>query len=531
MNKKLNFIKTEKITIYFAIILATLFMCANPCFALEADYPVMPGLPTITGTSELGDYIAYFFGIGVILAGALAVVVLTIGAIKLMISAGNPTKRKDATDMIKGAILGMVLVVSSFMILRTINLQLVTPSLTPLPEVEGIYYTNGTDKKPAPMAEANTANAPEGYNKILYDCSSGPSLFIWKFPQKNFEGIDSAWVETIDCGQTNSISGIGSFKMAFRTPGVYYFLGENCSGYMSQAQVGSGKLPEEFKNKVKSIKIVNDISNNTRYGVIFHGKSYLYDCHIDGETCMIDYDRETCQRFPECDIGEFEEKFPSFYRTVCPPLPEECSESRPECYIPANCGEPSYCDDDPESCDTDPLLCDDDPESCFYNPELCDDPESCDVDPLLCDDDPLYCNDPKAGVCSWPIFIEDVTTEEDCFNDIFVSSYATIFNWNPVTYKMSGSGVEFYQKPWGNRTGAISTSVQGFSYNAIRNFWFNRRSNAYDGSLFIDGNYIVALYDQSKRCEIFFKDVPNFKKTSFYNSSDEINFIFIAPTK
>ncbi|MFH1968347.1 MAG: hypothetical protein ABIJ84_03100, partial [bacterium] len=191
-----------KTIIFATIAILVLLTSTNFAFALETIYPPIPGLPPITDDSGLGAYVGYFFGLAMMAAGILAVIVLTLGAIRLIMSAGNPGARNEAIDMIKGSVLGMVLLVSSFLILRTINISLVTPSLTPLPATEGIYYFNGSDKKPAPMAESNTSNKPEGYDKILYDCSSGPALFVWKFPNHNFEGIDSAFVETLGCGDS-----------------------------------------------------------------------------------------------------------------------------------------------------------------------------------------------------------------------------------------------------------------------------------------------------------------------------------------
>jgi len=239
---------------------------------LETIYPEIPGLPyVITEHSGLAEYIGYFFALAIIASGVLAVIVLTIGGIRLIMSGGNPTGRKEATDMIKGSVLGMVLVVSSFMILRTINPVFVEElKLTELPPTQGIYYFNGADRRPSPMAETNYRNIPEGYSQILYDCTEGPDLFIWKFSELNFGNPETASIQTVECGGTGDIGGVGSFKMAFKTPGIYYFLGEGCTGYMSQANTAGGQLPEPFKNKVKSIKIVNNISSNILYGLIFH---------------------------------------------------------------------------------------------------------------------------------------------------------------------------------------------------------------------------------------------------------------------
>jgi len=258
-----------KYFLFIFIILSLFFLNSSFVFALEAKYPPILGL-TVTNGSGLEDYVAYFFGFGMVLAGVLAVISFAVGAIRLIMSVENPEAHSDAIDRMKGALLGLVLTVASFMILRTINTSLVTPSLTPLPGVEGVFYTNGKDLKPTPMSEANTDNVPAGYESIIYKCKSGPNLFVWQFPKTNFEGIENTFVKTLKCNESTTISRAGSFKMAFETPGIYYFLKDGCQGYMSDANLSGGQLIEPFKDKVKSIKIINNIPNDMRYGIIFH---------------------------------------------------------------------------------------------------------------------------------------------------------------------------------------------------------------------------------------------------------------------
>lgn len=262
--------------VFFIFILLIFLYSGSSVFALEAKYPPVPGLPRITNNSELGDYIGYFFGLGMMAAGILAVISFAIGAIQLIMAASSPEMEKDGKDRMKGSLLGLVLTVSAFLILRTINPSFITPTLTPLPGVEGVFYFNGSDEKPAPISEANAANIPPGYNQIFYKCSNmnSPALLIWKFPQKNFEGYQGAVVVRKTCNSLEPIGGIGSFKMAFETPGVYFCLGgcsgDMCSGYMSEANISSGQVPEPFRDNTKSIMVVNDVNNDIRYGAMFH---------------------------------------------------------------------------------------------------------------------------------------------------------------------------------------------------------------------------------------------------------------------
>lgn len=266
--------------ILLAFLLLFLFS-ANFAFALEVTYPNIPFLPKIDQYSKLPQYISYFFGLAIYLSGILALISFAVGAIQLIMSAENPENASNAKDRMKGSILGLVLTLSAFIILRTINPVLVTPSLTSLGEVAGIYLTNGTDTIPVSMEVADTSTIPDGYNKIIYKCAANaysPPLLIWVFPNINFQGNEADYfdIETLklDCEHTIAWGSFKSFKIAFQTPGVYYCLEKCsnnwCSGYMSGANVSSGELSAPFKDNVKSIVFVNNPAEDHTYGVIFH---------------------------------------------------------------------------------------------------------------------------------------------------------------------------------------------------------------------------------------------------------------------
>jgi len=262
------------------VVFAALFCFVSPVLALEiTDYPNIPGFAKPTEGS-LETYISYIFGFLCYIAGAIAMISFAIGAVQLTMSASNPSAVKEGGDRMKGSVLGLILTLSAVVILKTINPAIVEVTTTPLPATDGIYYTNGPNYIPAPTSEANTANIVNGYETLAYQCSSGPALLIWKYPKTNFIGSNNNYggikVVKKTCGQTESLSGAGSFKISYETSGIYYCSGdcsENgtiCSGYMSEANSSSGVLPDALKNNLKSIRIVNDISKDLHYGIIFH---------------------------------------------------------------------------------------------------------------------------------------------------------------------------------------------------------------------------------------------------------------------
>jgi len=269
--------KTFSKTIIFTVILFSLFFsCIPSVFALEvSDYPEILGLPKLTTNSGLPDYASYLFGLATYIAGAIAVISFTVGAIQLAMAASSPSMANDAKDRMKGSILGLILTLSAFVILQTINPTFVNPTLTALPPTDGIYYTNGSKFESAPESVADTSIIPVGYGQIYYRCSSGPALLVWLYTNKNFDYKNGAVTKRITCGNGIYISSAQSFKWSYEKTGVYYCMdgcdGDMCSGYMSGPNSETqDEIESPFKGNLKGVRIVNNPDSSTYYGVIFH---------------------------------------------------------------------------------------------------------------------------------------------------------------------------------------------------------------------------------------------------------------------
>ncbi len=272
-------------TLLLLLFAGSFALAANPPSFEIKNYPPIPGYvtpdPKCQGNDCLGIFISYWFGVGIYIAGTIALISLAIGGVRYMTSAGNPEAVGDAKDRIKGALLGMALVMASFILIRTINPQLITPTLTPLPGVQGIFYSNdsnGTQRRPVGISEPNTSARPEGFNYLYYDCKpsdSGPNLFVWRFPKPGLESgnedLSGVNVNIVHCNTAVPVSDNASFRMAFETPGVYYYLTKNCSGYMSGPNFTSQEeIDALFSGKVKGVRFINDGPKHIYYGVIFH---------------------------------------------------------------------------------------------------------------------------------------------------------------------------------------------------------------------------------------------------------------------
>lgn len=102
-------------------------------FSLELEYPAVPAAPRLKTVSTLPDFVIYIFNFAIMIGGLLAFLMILIGGVRYLISAGNPAAINDARDQIFSALLGLIILLASWIILNVINPQLVTfrPILTP----------------------------------------------------------------------------------------------------------------------------------------------------------------------------------------------------------------------------------------------------------------------------------------------------------------------------------------------------------------------------------------------------------------
>lgn len=106
----------------------------------------------LTKDTSLPQYVATIFQYAISIAGAIAVISFVVGAVGLIISGDNEEARSNAKDRMKGAVLGLLLTMTSYLILDTINIAL-TQNLTitgvpiapkpPITMSPGVYYCLG----------------------------------------------------------------------------------------------------------------------------------------------------------------------------------------------------------------------------------------------------------------------------------------------------------------------------------------------------------------------------------------------------
>jgi len=117
----------------------------------QIQWPPSPMGTQLTTATKFHQFISYIYEWGISLGGIAVFVMLLWAGVEYLTSAGDPGKMRDAIKRIKSSILGLILLLTSWLILNTINPQLVR--LAPLPsDPWGI-------KKPLPVHRVGPAKA------------------------------------------------------------------------------------------------------------------------------------------------------------------------------------------------------------------------------------------------------------------------------------------------------------------------------------------------------------------------------------
>jgi len=99
---------------------------------LEIQYPSFPQVtPPQTVETPVTDYVKYLYYFFIFTAGFFALGALVYASFRYITSAGSPEAMKDAKDQISAALLGVLILVSSWIILNQINPQLTVFRLGP----------------------------------------------------------------------------------------------------------------------------------------------------------------------------------------------------------------------------------------------------------------------------------------------------------------------------------------------------------------------------------------------------------------
>ena len=110
--------------IFFTLSRLILLFLAPVAVNAQGYEPLAP-LASNSNITSLGGYLSDLFLIGIGLAGVLAVIMLIIAGVQYIGGASSESARKDAKDRIWAAILGLLIALGAWIILTTIDSNLV----------------------------------------------------------------------------------------------------------------------------------------------------------------------------------------------------------------------------------------------------------------------------------------------------------------------------------------------------------------------------------------------------------------------
>jgi len=135
-------------------------------------------------TESIPNYIRRLYQFAIGISGILAVGMMVAGGILYTVSGGSPDKQREGMDMIFSALWGLGLLFGAYIILNTINPQLVLLKEPGAPQFTGTYVTPYTDPaetalgKPWGWCEASKAECATAIQKSSSPTSTGISCCL-----------------------------------------------------------------------------------------------------------------------------------------------------------------------------------------------------------------------------------------------------------------------------------------------------------------------------------------------------------------
>lgn len=217
--------KYFKIFQFSALLIAYKLLAVSVVHAATSTIDV--GYPAFVNSTSLGDFVSQLYTYALGISGTLAIIMIIYGGIKYLTSAGNESALGEAKDIITNSIWGILLLAGAYLVLNTINPQLVllkNPGLTPLPATTP-PSSGGTTNNPANPSFGSTCPTGLDPNLCLQEWSMEKNLnsfginisssgncddptiptctSFYEFPQS---GIDMLATMKQNCGCTMTIT-------------------------------------------------------------------------------------------------------------------------------------------------------------------------------------------------------------------------------------------------------------------------------------------------------------------------------------
>ncbi len=239
------------------IILAFLCFSILPIAAVAQTKisAAIPGTVVASTTNTApGAFIANFYQFALMIGGILAFGVIVFGGIKYMASAGNPSGQTEGKEWIWGALTGLLLLAGAYLVLHTINPQLVNLTLPTLNQVVATAPYTATSSTSTATSTVSCA-APNGgpctAANLANTCFSGNPALWAGICQNESRGNPALPSGSDYCNPASgqsctgphgvcSISG-GLFQVNITNSWKQTVDGQNCSAAFVNGSSGAGQ--------------------------------------------------------------------------------------------------------------------------------------------------------------------------------------------------------------------------------------------------------------------------------------------------
>lgn len=142
----------------------------------QASVSISPDIPGAYKLSSVGPcgWIVDFYTFALVIAGILAFGAIVYGGVKYATSAGNASSQSEGRSWIWSALIGLLLLAGAYLILYTINPNLITCSLPTLSGVNIASSGGGgaTTKSPTQSTQPTSGNCASGQCQQLSNCTT-----------------------------------------------------------------------------------------------------------------------------------------------------------------------------------------------------------------------------------------------------------------------------------------------------------------------------------------------------------------------
>jgi len=289
--------------IIFFLFSISIFLASAQERGLEVQYPIMGG-EEITTSTTIAEYAVYVFNFSIVLAAIIAFAVLIYGGFRYVTSSGNPIVMGDAKKWILSAIIGLALILFSYIMLNIINANFINPEVEVIEPVGGILLLdeNGV---PKPLADG-IAEIPEDFNAVtiqffspmpknslLADIKKQELISIFYYSETNFQGD----VEKVENNKSSDSDGPSAEQgLSFPPRSIAFFWLESGVHLYEKENFETPPIPKISKSgeknlgdigsKIKSISLVNKgedgetIFEEYYTAVIFEDTDYQGQCDL-----------------------------------------------------------------------------------------------------------------------------------------------------------------------------------------------------------------------------------------------------------